>query len=88
MEHLYRVGGDEFVVLAPDMEKYVFERKQYQFRQELEDNDKVSMASGFVWIPDRRKVSEAIKTADRLMYEDKAKFYIAHDRRRSQKEYV
>ena len=88
MEHLYRVGGDEFVVLAPDMEKYVFERKQYQFRQELEDNDKVSMASGFVWIPDRRKVSEAIKTADRLMYEDKAKFYVAHDRRRSQKEYV
>jgi GGDEF domain-containing protein len=81
MDHLYRVVGYEFVVLVPDMERYLFERKQYQFRQEVEDSDNVSMASGFVWVSDRKKISEAIKTADKLMYEDKANYYMAHDRR-------
>jgi diguanylate cyclase (GGDEF)-like protein len=85
MDHLYRVGGDEFVVLVPDMERYLFERKQYQFRQEVEDSDNVSMASGFVWVSDRKKISEAIKTADKLMYEDKANYYMAHDRRHSKR---
>ncbi|WP_091204536.1 EAL domain-containing protein [Oribacterium sp. WCC10] len=81
IEHLYRAGGDEFVVMMPDVDRYQFERKQYQFLQDLNSNDKINMASGFVWIPDRKNISEGIKEADRLMYEDKAKYYMTHDRR-------
>lgn len=80
--HLYRVGGDEFVVVIPGIAKAAFDRKQYRFLRDLKTRDNISMATGFVWEPDVRNLSGALKEADKRMYVDKAKYYAHHDRRK------
>jgi len=86
MENLYRIGGDEFVAIIPMIDKTVFDRKRYNFLQDLETVDNLSMATGFVWSNDVKSISKVLKEADRRMYVDKAEYYSHHDRRHGHNE--
>ena len=72
--HVYRIGGDEFVVLAQDME-YV------QVTTGLKTLvERINAAGYFVSVGHshscgERSMEELIKTAEMLMYEDKRRFY-------------
>lgn len=83
IHNLYRAGGDEFVVMIPYIDSKEFEDKKEGFLRELSEEKNLNMATGFVWIPDMKDISEAIKEADSLMYKDKVAYYAVHDRRRS-----
>ena len=49
--NLYRIGGDEFVVLCPEIPKDVFEKKVKELKEKSsgEDGGKYSVAVGHLW---------------------------------------
>ncbi len=79
-KYSYRIGGDEFVAIVPQVEKDYFEELVAKLRKKCK---KVSMAIGATWQENAENMEEMINTADKLMYNDKAEFYsLNNDRRR------
>lgn len=71
----YRIGGDEFCVLAPDVSVECFEEVCQCFRASLEAEDQetaypFSASMGYVRL-DESGIDECVKKADRKMYEEK-----------------
>jgi diguanylate cyclase (GGDEF)-like protein len=79
-KYSYRIGGDEFVAIVPQVEKDYFEELVAKLRKKCK---KVTMAIGATWQENAVNMEEMINTADKLMYNDKAEFYsVNNDRRR------
>ncbi len=84
-ESVYRIGGDEFLVLMPGVTENLF---QAMIRSMAADMAKgsVHMALGSVWVDDcTGKVEKSLSDADAKMYEDKRAYYAKNkqlDRRR------
>ncbi|MCR4644014.1 MAG: diguanylate cyclase [Oscillospiraceae bacterium] len=73
-EHLYRIGGDEFVVFLSD--KTVEEVNEYlvTFNETLQRND-YHAAVGICVFEESMSVNQLIGTAEKNMYEAKQKYY-------------
>lgn len=75
----YRIGGDEFVVIAPQM-------SQAQFRQQLSVLEKrmaqksISFSLGSSWQPLCADLQALLKEAEEKMYQEKRKYYETHSR--------
>ena len=82
-EHTYRIGGDEFVVIYPNILEQQFEFLMNQLRLNARQHH-VSISCGSVWRSECSVLDEMLKEADEKMYEDKKRFYERkdHDRRR------
>ncbi|MCR5304535.1 MAG: EAL domain-containing protein [Lachnospiraceae bacterium] len=80
----YRSGGDEFVILYPEISEKAFREKFEQFLAAEKENDEVSVSAGCVWGENSAYVLRLVKQGDRAMYEAKRKHYEAGgvDRRR------
>ena len=78
-KYSYRIGGDEFVAIVPQVEKEYFEELVAKLRKKCK---KVSMAIGATWQKNAENMEEMINSADKLMYNDKAEFYSANNDRR------
>lgn len=78
-KYCYRIGGDEFVAIVPQIDKEHFEELVEKLRKK---NKKVSMAIGALWHENAEAVEEMVSNADKLMYSDKAKFHTANNDRR------
>ena len=78
-KYSYRIGGDEFVAIVPQVEKDYFEELVAKLRKKCK---KVSMAIGATWQENAENMEEMINTADKLMYNDKAEFYSENNDRR------
>ena len=82
---VYRIGGDEFLVLIPGITENLF---QSMIRSILADmaEGSVHLALGSVWVEDCTDNAEkALSEADARMYEDKRAYYAKNrqlDRRR------
>lgn len=74
-EFVYRAGGDEFVVLLPDISECAFYRKFEEFYDTVKAKDDVSVAFGAHWAESGSYLSAAFNQADRKMYQDKKKHY-------------
>ncbi len=72
-----RIGGDEFLIVAPICKKTVLELKLEKIRRKIEEKFKeyrISFSYGIVVIPDEALTLEkAIKLADEKMYSEKTK---------------
>ena len=78
-KYCYRIGGDEFVALIPQMDGDYF----YQLTEKLRKKSaKVPMAIGAMWQDNANNIEELINAADSLMYADKAEFYSDKNDRR------
>ena len=78
-EHeIYRAGGDEFVVICPNITNEDLERKSAQLRALADATDDVSFAIGTVWVEGEYDINRATQTADARMYEDKQEYYRRH----------
>lgn len=81
---VYRISGDEFVVVARGMSDEEFDRRTNALKQEIESNSSIASigtASGSGSV-----IAELIKEAELRMYGDKENYYHSHpghDRRRS-----
>ena len=74
----YRIGGDEFIAIVPDIDEDIFESMVEKFKQK---SKKISISVGSKWSEDSRHINEIIKDADEAMYRSKAEYYKNHERR-------
>lgn len=74
-EFVYRVGGDEFVALLPDISECDFYRKFEEFYDAMKAKDDVSIAFGAHWAESGSHLNAAFNRADRKMYQDKKRHY-------------
>ena len=81
-EQVFREGGDEFLVLARNLGKREFSRRVEQIRRELAEDPEPILAVGSLWLEDSARIRQAIRQADREMYQDKTIYYEHHERRR------
>ena len=77
-EEIYRAGGDEFMVLALNEDKEVFEEKVKRVREITNTQTKVSFAIGYCFEEGDMDIRRALRKADENMYEDKKMYYETH----------
>lgn len=77
-KYCYRIGGDEFIVILPEIEEDIFDAMIQKLKVKLKD---VSVSVGHVWSNDSKKIKEIVKAADQEMYGSKAEYYKNHERR-------
>lgn len=81
---LFRIGGDEFLVLCPDIQETEWMEKMSALRADMREHD-VTMAVGAVWKQDGRDgIDKLLSESEKKMYQDKASYYESAgvDRRR------
>ena len=87
MVSLFRVGGDEFVILLNQpknqVEQYILELQAARDDWKGTLNDRLEFALGYASKEEfpEEKPEELIRIADERMYADKARFYMQNDRR-------
>lgn len=82
--NVYRAGGDEFVVIMPEVGEEDFEARLEKLNTELQESNPYRFSFGACWYPNSNRIEEALRVADREMYEAKRRFYQKEgvDRRR------
>ena len=71
---IFRVGGDEFVVIMKETDKKQIEDCIIKLHKKARKND-VSFAVGYAMTNKAKDIEKILKEADAKMYEDKRKFY-------------
>lgn len=70
----YRVGGDEFILLFyNDNEEMIYDVKK-KIKKSVEEN-RLSISIGYAFVNKDKDLDEAIRESDKMMYQDKEKFY-------------
>ncbi|SDB45467.1 diguanylate cyclase (GGDEF) domain-containing protein [Pseudobutyrivibrio sp. YE44] len=82
-KYCYRIGGDEFLVIVPQVTQEHFEGEVEKLRKK---SKAYPIAIGAVWSDEAKDVKELINQADKLMYADKAGYYSEHDRRKEEQD--
>lgn len=75
MEYVYRIGGDEFVVLCQNMSQEDFLEKVAALRRLVETDKGLPVSMGISWEKGTVDVARQITCADGLMYEEKQQYY-------------
>ena len=78
----YRIGGDEFVVLYPEIKQAEFEYFVSQLQKNAKEHQ-VNISYGVVWKEICENLEDLLTEADKKMYEDKKLYYsnTKHNRR-------
>ncbi len=77
-DFLYRIGGDEFVVLDTSVNKSTFEQKVSELRCLLDNNDEILLSIGVHSCTQNEDLLEMVDAAEQKMYIDKNLFYKNH----------
>jgi diguanylate cyclase (GGDEF)-like protein len=81
-EELFRVGGDEFIVLASGISEAAFSEKLRQLHAISQKNAFI-FAIGAVWRKDAsEEIEELFAEADSNMYQNKREYYTTHNKYR------
>jgi len=72
-EDIYRIGGDEFLIIAVGIGEEKFTEKAEMLRNA--QNDELSFSMGTYWSDGSEAVRDVIRKTDKLMYADKKAFY-------------
>ncbi len=72
---LYRIAGDEFIVLCPNTSKEDFDTLMSILRKEGESQSDYSFAVGGVWQDQKIDLRQGLTHANDIMYSEKQKFY-------------
>lgn len=67
----YRLGGDEFITLCPDIGEEEFSRRTSALREKILSGGHLAAAVGAKWSDAVSDIEEIIAAADKDMYEDK-----------------
>lgn len=71
---IYRLGGDEFIVIDQECRKEEFDKKKEILSKEFKMYD-CSVSVGYQYVDNGKNIQEGIKQADEYMYENKKQFY-------------
>ncbi|MCF0149957.1 MAG: diguanylate cyclase [Firmicutes bacterium] len=83
-DRIYRVGGDEFVIISLGSDRTDFEERFYGMTKY--DENREILSGGMVWLDDACNAENSIKQAEAMMYEQKKYYYQSHpelDRRKA-----
>lgn len=72
---VYRIGGDEFIVLCPEITEDKLESSVKQLHALAEATPKVSFAVGYVFRQNDYDISASLQEADADMYKNKEEYY-------------
>lgn len=72
---IYRIGGDEFVILAENFTEKAFEEKINLLKENVVIDGKSRASIGFTWNKNGRNIEQQIEEADNLMYSAKQTLY-------------
>lgn len=70
----YRIGGDEFVVLAQPIEKDSFDKKVESLKEQAA-REEVSISVGAAFEQKCNSLEQLLRTAEQRMYENKQEYY-------------
>lgn len=70
----FRIGGDEFVIIVPNIEEKSFSAKIQEVRKLMEEN-KINISIGNAWENTNYTFDDLLKEADKKMYEEKRAYY-------------
>lgn len=79
---IYRAGGDEFMVLAPDISEETLKERLEHLRRYQTDSADVSFALGCYYSDGDTDIRQAMSIADKRMYDDKQLYYTRFPKRR------
>lgn len=75
-KHTYRIGGDEFVAFAPDMEYGEVEKRVEQIKASLAQNNYyASIGIGWAQKGENGNIESLVERAEENMYKDKHRYY-------------
>lgn len=74
---LFRLGGDEFILLCENASRQEFEHMAAAARQRLHKNGRERVALGTVWQRAPLDLEELCRRADEYMYQEKQRYYQA-----------
>ena len=77
-DRIYRIGGDEFVVLSSDLFQKEFMTRVSNLKDELEHN--WILSCGGKWFEGISDIDTSTKEAEKSMYKNKSDYYTAHPR--------
>ena len=72
---IYRAGGDEFMIIAPDVPEEELEARVQELRKASEDPNGISFALGLYYDSGEGDIHRAMRMADERMYKDKKRYY-------------
>ena len=72
---IYRAGGDEFLIFAPDVPEDELKARVEKLRKGSETPGNISFALGLYYNNGEDDIHKAMRTADARMYEDKKRYY-------------
>ncbi len=73
--NIYRIGGDEFIVLYSNCTKEEFEADVLQLRHIMKEAGGITASIGNTWENKGYNINNLIKHADDLMYANKQRYY-------------
>lgn len=75
---LYRIGGDEFVVICRNTDEQAFRERLQELKKRFREDNDCRAAIGSQWCAELGDMDDITSQADALMYEDKKEFYRKH----------
>ena len=75
---IYRVGGDEFMIIAPETSSEEFKSLEKRLLENAERSDHAHFAVGSCHSDESVDIRKAMQNADARMYERKAEYYSRH----------
>lgn len=72
---LFRISGDEFIVLDTERERKDFLETSANLKKAFGENGDAIAACGYIWTDEYISMDSVIKKADALMYIDKERYY-------------
>lgn len=72
---VFRIGGDEFICFFENITEQEFQDKVDDINEHLYNYGDVHVSIGHIWSSSSRDIDELIKESDKLMYEQKQKYY-------------
>lgn len=79
-QNCYRIGGDEFVVITTAIARDDFTAKISELMEIIKEEN-ISLSIGFLWEEVCTDLEALLKEAEQLMYKEKERYYLTHDRR-------
>ena len=79
---VYRTGGDEFMIIAPNMDEARLEGKLKEINKYADDEDSIHFAVGSYILQEDDDILAAMRVADERMYLNKKEYYVAHPERK------
>lgn len=74
-KHIYRIGGDEFVVFCKGVGQREFDC--YVKKLKADWTKDISASVGSLWLPKCENIEVSVANTDKLMYQDKKDYYVS-----------